>query len=188
MHLPWHKKGSKAGASGSGTPIASPGWASPGSVFSVGGGLASNSSSYDRPPEFDIEYANEDHLKVFERALSANEDAEEPQVEQIRSVSDFAPIRERVKKAPKKRRDVVREGWAYHVSRWPLLVGLGIIYECSSVRAVALANGVRRDFQMFLFLLIGLEFLGYVLVRQLVNIIELFSGCMCVPPLGRWSC
>lgn len=30
---------------------------------------------------------------------------------------------------------------------------------------------------MFLFLLIGLEFLGYVLVRQLVNIIELFSGC-----------
>lgn len=123
MHLPWHKKGSKAGASGSSTPVSSPGWASPGSIFSIGGGLASSDSSYDRPPEFDIEYANEDHLKVFERALNANEDAEEPQVEHIRSVSDFAPIRERVKTASKKRRDVVREGWAYHVSRWPLLVG-----------------------------------------------------------------
>lgn len=124
MHLPWHKKGSSAADSGSSTPVNAPGWISPGSIFSVGGGLASNSSSYDRPPEFDIEYANEDHLKVFERALNANEDAEEPQVEHIRSVSDFAPIRERIKRAPKKRRDVVREGWAYHVSRWPLLVGL----------------------------------------------------------------
>lgn len=123
MHLPWHKKGSKGGGNASTPPVAaSPGWASPGSIFSVGGGIASSSSSYDRPPEFDIEYANEDHLRVFERALNANEDAEEPQVEHIRSVSDFAPIRERVKKASKKRRDVVREGWAYHVSRWPLLV------------------------------------------------------------------
>lgn len=124
MHLPWHKKNTKAGASGSDSPIGSPspGWNSPGSIFST---IASSSKggSYDRPPEFDIEYANEDHLKVFEKALSANEDADEPQVEHIRSVSDFAPIKEKVKKATsKKRRDVVREGWAYHISRWPLLV------------------------------------------------------------------
>lgn len=134
MRLPWHKKGSLEAPSGSSTPVHAPGWASPGSIFSVGGGLATNGSSYDRPPEFDIDYANEDHLKVFERALNANEDAEEPQVEHIRSVSDFAPIRERIKKAPKKRRDVVREGWAYHVSRWPLLVGRTCCFIFAEIR------------------------------------------------------
>lgn len=125
MHLPWHIKSTKVGASGSNTPIGSPspGWNSPGSIFSTIASSSSKGGSYDRPPEFDIEYANEDHLKVFEKALSANEDADEPQVEHIRSVSDFAPIKEKVKKASKKRRDVVREGWAYHISRWPLLVG-----------------------------------------------------------------
>lgn len=120
MHLPWHKNKPKGSTSRSNTPTASPGWTSPGSIFSTS---SFPRGSYERPPEFDIEYANEDHLKVFERALNANEDAEEPHVEHIRSVSDFAPIRERVKSIGKKRRDVVREGWAYHVSRWPLLVG-----------------------------------------------------------------
>lgn len=72
---------------------------------------------------------------MFERALNTEDSTEEPAVEHIRSVSDFAPIRERVKRAAssdsKKRRrgDVVREGWAYHVSRWPLLVCSGIPYD-----------------------------------------------------------
>ncbi|KAL8277168.1 hypothetical protein RQP46_010416 [Phenoliferia psychrophenolica] len=70
--------------------------------------------------------------------------------ERIRAVSDFAPIKERVRKGPKRRRDIVREGWAYHVSRWPLL---GII-----------------------FLVIFLQFVGYICVRQLVNLIEWVSA------------
>ena len=69
----------------------------------------------------------------------------------IRAVSDFAPIHERIKRGPKRRRDIVREGWAYHVSRWPLL---GLVFS-----------------------LIGLEFLGYLFVRQLVNLIEYVSSC-----------
>lgn len=142
MHLPWHKKSTKGSASGSNTPIASPGWNSPGSIFST---IASSSKggSYDRPPEFDIEYANEDHLRVFEKALNANEDADEPQVEHIRSVSDFAPIKEKVRKSSKKRRDVVREGWAYHISRWPLLVRPVLFSQRASARASIIADALH---------------------------------------------
>jgi DNA-dependent RNA polymerase auxiliary subunit epsilon len=101
----------------------------------------------ERPPEFDKEYAEEDTINTFRRAL---EEADAQAVEYISSVNDFAPIREKVRKSSKKRRDITREGWAYHVSRWPLLV--------------------------LVFTLITLEFLAYILVRQLVNVIELFSG------------
>ncbi|BGP17955.1 hypothetical protein JCM10213v2_006003 [Rhodosporidiobolus nylandii] len=71
-------------------------------------------------------------------------------VEKIRAVSDFAPIREKIRRGPKRRKDVVREGWAYHVSRWPLL--------------------------FLIFTLIFLEFLAYLFVRQMVNVIEFFSS------------
>ncbi|GAA5856076.1 hypothetical protein JCM8547_002968 [Rhodosporidiobolus lusitaniae] len=71
-------------------------------------------------------------------------------VEKIRAVSDFAPIKERIRRGPKRRKDVVREGWAYHVSRWPLL--------------------------FLIFTIIFLEFLAYLFVRQMVNIIEFFSA------------
>lgn len=100
----------------------------------------------ERPAELDADYVDEAHIRVFERALSSsNEDANAEEagggggasVEHIRSVSDFAPIRERVKRTSKKRRDVVREGWAYHVSRWPLLVrAIGI----SSVQCVCIVR------------------------------------------------
>ena len=109
--------------------------------------------SYQRPPEFDRNYIDEDAIAVFERALNSTEEnaavGDEPVVEHIRSVSDFAPIRERVRReagsanganassssgstssSRKKRRgDVVREGWAYHVSRWPLLVGPSVVRD-----------------------------------------------------------
>ena len=83
--------------------------------------LEASTSGHERPPEFDVDCVNEEHLKVFERALNS-EETDETGIEHIRSVSDFAPIRERVKRTSKGRRDVVREGWAYNVSRWPLLV------------------------------------------------------------------
>jgi hypothetical protein len=113
--LPWSRKSSSSdtNASQAGQPSQS--------QPNAGGAVAP-----ERPPEFDVDYVNEEHLAVFERALNTEDTSEEPAVEHIRSVSDFAPIRERVRKATssKKRRrgDVVREGWAYHVSRWPLLV------------------------------------------------------------------
>ena len=84
-------------------------------------GLQTPADGHGRPPEFDYDYVDEDHMKVFEKALNSDE-TDETGIEHIRSVSDFAPIRERTKRVPKKGRDVVREGWAYHVSRWPLLV------------------------------------------------------------------
>ncbi|GAA6019369.1 hypothetical protein JCM10207_001274 [Rhodosporidiobolus poonsookiae] len=71
-------------------------------------------------------------------------------VEKIRAVSDFAPIKEKVRRSGKRRKDVVREGWAYHVSRWPLL--------------------------LLIFTIIFLEFICYLVVRQMVNVIEFFSS------------
>ncbi|KAM0789981.1 hypothetical protein ACM66B_005313 [Microbotryomycetes sp. NB124-2] len=99
------------------------------------------------------DWSNEDDVQVFAKALAEEPDTllgDAPQTEKIRAVSDFAPIKERVRKGPKRRRDIVREGWAYHVSRWPLLA--------------------------IIFTVIFLEFLTYIIVRQLVNLIEYFSA------------
>lgn len=105
--------------------------------------------------------------------------------EKIRAVSDFAPIKERVRRyvarsaqgaiadesrrGPKRRRDIVREGWAYHVSRWPLLV--------SWLRLLGRKQRLISDKQGLIFTIIFLEFLSYLVVRQLVNVIEYFSAC-----------
>ena len=120
--LPWSRKSSSSDISAS--QAGQPSQSQPNS--------AAGAAAPERPPEFDVDYVNEEHLAVFERALNTEDTSEEPAVEHIRSVSDFAPIRERVRKATssKKRRrgDVVREGWAYHVSRWPLLVRRSYCY------------------------------------------------------------
>ncbi|KAK0522022.1 hypothetical protein OC842_006594, partial [Tilletia horrida] len=71
-------------------------------------------------------------------------------VGRISAASDFAPVNERVRRRSKSRRRRVdsggREGFLYQVLRFPLLVCI--------------------------FLVIGTEFLLYVLVRQLVNLVE----------------
>jgi hypothetical protein len=96
------------------------------------------------------------------------------QAEKIRAVSDFAPIQERVKRSPKRRKDIVREGYAYHISRWPLLV--------RPLASVSYLTNTDSDcWKALIFLLIFLEFVAYVLVRQLVNVIEYFSACTCFP-------
>ncbi|KAJ1034204.1 hypothetical protein NDA18_001069 [Ustilago nuda] len=68
-------------------------------------------------------------------------------VGRIAAASDFAPINEKVSR---KKKNIVdsgtREGFVFHTLRWPLL--------------------------LVIFLFISLEFLLYVMVRQLVNIIE----------------
>lgn len=81
-------------------------------------------------------------------------------------MSDFAPIHERVKmpfvsdrslldvltrRSGKGRSDIVREGWGYHLTRWPLLA--------------------------FIFGSIFIEFLWYLALRQVVNVMEYFSAC-----------
>lgn len=70
-------------------------------------------------------------------------------VGRIAAASDFAPINEKV--SPKNKKSSIvdsgtREGFVFHTLRWPLL--------------------------LIIFLFISLEFLLYVVVRQLVNIIE----------------
>ncbi|KWU42516.1 patatin-domain-containing protein [Rhodotorula sp. JG-1b] len=106
-------------------------------------------------------------MQVFHNALSdepsnnnsGNDGADQQQPEKIIAASDWAPVKEQRRRRgggggssskPKKRKDVVREGWAYHISRWPLL---GLI-----------------------FLIIFLEFVAYLIVRQSVNTIEFFAG------------
>ncbi|GAA5860326.1 hypothetical protein JCM1840_002863 [Sporobolomyces johnsonii] len=106
----------------------------------------------ERATDMGCDWVVDEDMKVLAEALS-DEPTDglggEP-TEKIRAVSDFAPIKERVRRGPKRRRDIVREGWAYHVSRWPLL--------------------------LLIFTIIFLEFLAYLLVRQMVNIIEFFSS------------
>ncbi|EST06372.1 Patatin/Phospholipase A2-related [Kalmanozyma brasiliensis GHG001] len=70
-------------------------------------------------------------------------------VGRIAAASDFAPIHEKVSRKGKKTSIVdsgTREGFIFHTLRYPLL--------------------------LIIFLIIGLEFLLYVIVRQLVNVIE----------------
>ncbi|KAG0659909.1 hypothetical protein C6P46_004849 [Rhodotorula mucilaginosa] len=115
----------------------------------------------------DCDWVVERDMQVFRDALSdepsnnnnaSNDAADQQQPEKIIAASDWAPVKEQRRRRggggssskPKKRKDVVREGWAYHISRWPLL---GLI-----------------------FLIIFLEFVAYLIVRQSVNTIEFFAG------------
>lgn len=125
----------------------------------------------------DCDWVVERDMQVFRDALSdepsnnnssGNDAADQQQPEKIIAASDWAPVKEQRRRRggggssskPKKRKDVVREGCAYHISRWPLL---GLI-----------------------FLIIFLEFVAYLIVRQSVNTIEFFAGCPC--PLVHSPC
>ncbi|KDE06795.1 hypothetical protein MVLG_02834 [Microbotryum lychnidis-dioicae p1A1 Lamole] len=99
-----------------------------------------------------VDESFEQDMEVFGKACNEDtpSDGTDTPLEKIRAVSDFAPIREKVRRGPRRRRDIVREGWAYHVSRWPLL--------------------------FIIFTVISIEFLAYVIVRQIVNLIEYFGS------------
>ncbi|GAA5927972.1 hypothetical protein JCM3775_002778 [Rhodotorula graminis] len=103
--------------------------------------------------DFAWDWVNEDDMRAFQQALSdePNPGADQDQPEKIVAASDWAPVKERKRsKNPRKRKDVVREGWAYHISRWPLL--------------------------LLIFVIIIFEFLSYLAIRQMVNVIEFFAG------------
>ena len=58
--------------------------------------------------------------------------------------------------------------------------GASLVLLCASLYALAeVLDDYTSRHQLFIFMLIGFEFLGYILVRQLVNVLELFSGCAC---------
>ncbi|TFY70167.1 hypothetical protein EVG20_g2838 [Dentipellis fragilis] len=124
--------------------------------------------------DFDVDYVDEHHMRAFEEALGADDNALIPddltspgfisrpgtpasshhgstRIRKVSALSDFAPVNVRVKRrrkgdrAPERRQD-----WLYLIVRWPLL------------------------FSIFLF--ITLEFGFYVLIRQLVNAKEWLSA------------
>jgi len=112
--------------------------------------------------EFKMKWYNDDDLMVFQEALHAQDcDQPGPSFNTRRSssvsfnLSSSAPAgpsrtqpipHKRSNKIPKPRKDIVREGWAYHISRWPLLSIIGLAF-------------------MF-------EFLIYISVRQIVRLFE----------------
>ncbi|RIA91057.1 acyl transferase/acyl hydrolase/lysophospholipase [Glomus cerebriforme] len=95
--------------------------------------------------EFSLEYVNEDHIEAFANALA--EDPEQDTTEHIAAVTDFMPIRQKVKKKKPKVPNGF-DGISYHIVRFPLM--------------------------LFIFTIITFELICYVLVRQIVNIWEYF--------------
>ncbi|GBB83703.1 hypothetical protein RclHR1_01040008 [Rhizophagus clarus] len=101
--------------------------------------ISSNSQSI-QSNEFELEYVNETHIETFFKALS--EDPESDQTEHIAAVTDFMPIRQRIKK----KRPNEFEGYSYHIVRYPLII--------------------------IIFSIIIFELLFYVFIRQIVNFWE----------------
>ncbi|KAN0061553.1 hypothetical protein ACQY0O_006400 [Thecaphora frezii] len=77
---------------------------------------------------------------------SATQAVNPRKVGRIAAASDFAPVREKVHRKKKRVDSGTREGFVYHALRWPLLGAI--------------------------FLTIFIEFMAYVLIRQIVNVIE----------------
>ncbi|KAG9028431.1 hypothetical protein FRB95_006509 [Tulasnella sp. JGI-2019a] len=112
---------------------------------------------------WDVDYINEEHLEAFENALNADEGeataASSPvahvhhyfeRTKKISAVSDFAPIHTRVRGKTRRSDPPKKQGFSYHIVRWPLL---GLIFT-------------------FIFV----EFYIYVVIRQCVNTFEWFVG------------
>ncbi|KAA1466398.1 patatin-domain-containing protein [Dentipellis sp. KUC8613] len=124
--------------------------------------------------DFDVDYVDEHHMRAFEDALGADDNALIPddlaspgfisrpgtpasshhgsaRIRKVSALSDFAPVNVRVKRRRKGDHTAERrQDWLYLIVRWPLL------------------------FSIFLF--ITLEFGFYVLIRQLVNAKEWLSA------------
>ncbi|CAG8525403.1 11058_t:CDS:2 [Diversispora eburnea] len=95
--------------------------------------------------EFSLEFLDESHIEAFEKALA--KDPEEDDLEHISAISDFMPIRQKVKrKKPKVPSGF--EGISYHIVRFPMM--------------------------LIIFIIITIELLLYFLVRQIVNLWEYF--------------
>ncbi|CAH1763500.1 16247_t:CDS:2 [Entrophospora sp. SA101] len=94
--------------------------------------------------EFSLDYINNDHIEAFKNALE--EDPDKDPNEHISAMTDFMPIRQKIKK--KKPKVTNFDGISYHIVRFPLM--------------------------LIIFLIITFELLLYILVRQIVNLWEYF--------------
>lgn len=91
---------------------------------------------YTNLPDYDIQYITEEDLTAFAQALAApdantnnNDSPTTPSRSLfITALNDWAPIRQRVRKAgkkikkiPRRTKDESREGYVYNLLKWPLL-------------------------------------------------------------------
>jgi hypothetical protein len=76
-------------------------------------------SSRNTFDEFILDYVNEDHIEAFAKALA--EDPEQDSTEHIAAVTDFMPIRQKIKKKKPKVPNGF-DGISYHIVRFPLMV------------------------------------------------------------------
>lgn len=105
-------------------------------------------------PEFGMKWYKDEDIEIFRSALSFDPDhSDQSKVEHITALSEFASLSQHAttppasnRRLPKRSRDIIREGWVYHVSRWPLLGMIGFAFM--------------------------VEFMAYALVRQIVNLAE----------------
>ncbi|KAG8936741.1 hypothetical protein FRC02_012023 [Tulasnella sp. 418] len=115
----------------------------------------------DAGSRFDADWVNEAHIQAFEKALECDEDDqseaaspvntlkplhERERTRKISAVSDFAPINTRVKRRKRNAKLSGKQGFLYHIVRWPLLG--------------------------FIFMIIFAEFGFYVFIRQCVIAFE----------------
>ncbi|KAG9293938.1 hypothetical protein G9A89_019276 [Geosiphon pyriformis] len=96
------------------------------------------------PNEFTADYVNENHVAAFAKALA--EDPNDDSTEHISAMTDFMPIKQKIKNKQKVPRGF--DGFTYHVLRFPFI--------------------------LLIFSIISLEMLLYVAVRQIVNLWEYF--------------
>ncbi|KAG8966091.1 hypothetical protein FRC03_012503 [Tulasnella sp. 419] len=90
----------------------------------------------DAGSRFDADWVNEAHIQAFEKALEGDEDDqseaaspvntlkplhERERTRKISAVSDFAPINTRVKRRKRNAKLSGKQGFLYHIVRWPLL-------------------------------------------------------------------
>lgn len=75
-------------------------------------------------PDHDTNFINQADLDEFEKALNA------PEASPVTALNDWRPIRQKVRKAPSRRKtpkrstDETREGFVYQLLKWPFLVGV----------------------------------------------------------------
>ncbi|KAF9169120.1 hypothetical protein BGX21_001079 [Mortierella sp. AD011] len=103
---------------------------------------------YDRIPEFDQVYVNEDHIHAFRQALEDSVHSD-TSAELISAVTDFMPVQQTPTKPIGSRKSPKRyNGYSYTLLRIPLLI--------------------------FIFSIMAIEMFIYVSVRQIVNFWEYF--------------
>ncbi|KAF9438557.1 hypothetical protein BGZ76_006939 [Entomortierella beljakovae] len=102
---------------------------------------------YDRIPELEQEYINEDHILAFKQALEDSVHSE-TSAELISAVTDFIPVQQTPKRTRSRKSPNKYKGFSFTILRIPLLT--------------------------LIFSIMAIEFFLYVSLRQIVNFWEYF--------------